>query len=422
MKSFLSVLVLLVLTFASQSFAQFSVTGTMTGAMHLMTYQSWGYTVDSTPQGQRVRRILQDAKRLGFKTVIFNFRAHMITGRSSDIRSTVPLNEQPTGERLLLETAAYAKSLRLQVAFRPILLVVGPKGEFPYVENKKIYWWHGIIAPKNVESWFESYYRYHERYLKLAAQAGAEWYSVGAEMNSMTSGLGAREPSQAMGYPKKWTQLIQKARTILGTQTKITYGVNYTDQYVIANDQKIWGGEFEQWRFYLTDTFKTPAYQQHQKDMQELWESLDVIGIDYYRAMGSSRDRFGNDLPTLVKQLSPRAESHASQLDNSLTEIAMTVGYEKPLFFQEAGWRSVEKCFLEPASYEDNGGKYNLVHQAAAWESFFKAYWVPRWPWMSGVGTWQVLVDEDTNAATDKGFTPLGKTQLEGIFQKYFQL
>lgn len=420
MKNVLYVCLVAVLTFCAQGFAQ-SLEDSRSGALHLMSYQSWGFTVDSTPQGQRVRHIIAEAKRLGFKTVIFNFRGHMITGRSSDIRSTVPLNEQATEERLLIETAEYAKSLGLKVAFRPILLVVGPRGEFPYVENKKIYWWHGVIAPKNVDTWFESYFKYHERYLKIAARVGAEWYSVGAEMNSMTSGLGERFPSQALGYPKKWTQLVGRARAILGTATKITYGVNYTDQYVIANKQKIWGGEFEQWRVYLTDSFKTPAYIQHQKDMRELWQALDEIGIDYYRAMGSPKDHFGNDLAVLVKQLSPRAESHASQLDTGLTEIAMTVGYEKSVFFQEMGYRSVDKCFLEPASYEDHGGKYNLIHQAAAWEGFLKAFWEPQWPWMAGVGVWQVLVDTDPNPATDKGFSPLGKAPLENVFIKYFK-
>lgn len=386
-------------------------------AIHLVTYQSWGFTVDTTPQGQRVRRIIERSKALGFKTVIFNFRGHMITGRSSDIRSTVPLSEQATEERLLLESAEYAKSLGMSVAFRPILLVVGPKGEFPYIENRKTYWWHGIIAPTNPTTWFEAYYKFHERYLKLAAKAGAEWYSIGAEMHSMTSGLGAREPSRPLGYPGKWAELVRRARNVLGPNIQITYGVNYTDQYVIANGQKSWGGELEQWRFFMTEPFTTPSYVKHQKDLHDFWSQLDVIGIDYYRAIGSTNDRYGNEHSALVRQLLPRVQSHASQLDNILTEIAMTVGYERPLYFQEAGYRSVEKCFLDPSSYESDGGKFSLVHQAAAWDAFFKGYWEPQWPWMAGVGVWQVLVDEETNGATDTGFTPLGKKPVEDVLR-----
>lgn len=389
-------------------------------AIHLVTYQAWGFTVDSTPQGQRVRRIIDDSYRLGFRTVIFNFRGHMIGGTGSDIRSTVPAHQQETEERLLLEAVAYAKSLGMTVAFRPILLVVGPRGEFPYVEGKT-FWWHGVIKPTQPQLWFANYFKFHERYLRLAARAGAEWYSIGAEMHSMTSGLGERDPQWRLGYPKQWVELIHKARAILGSQTQITYGINYTDQYVLSDGQKTWGGELEQWRYYMTANFQKPANIQHQKDLREFWSLLDVIGIDYYRALASANDRFSNDFATLVRQLEARPQSHASQLDTTLTEMALLDGTLKPLFFQEVGYRSVEKCFLDPSSYEEDGGKYSLVHQGAAWEAFFRAYWAPNWPWMTGMGMWQILVDEDTQAKTDKGFTPLGKEPVESVLKRYLK-
>ncbi len=416
MKLYLLCILINLLLFASISSAQMPKPS---AALHLVTYQSWGFTIDTTPQGQRVRRLLQESRRLGFDTVVFNFRGHMITGTGSDIRSTVPLSEQATEERLLLETAAYAKSLGLKVAFRPILLVVGPKGEFPYVERGRIYWWHGVIKPRQPQAWFQNYYKLHERYLNLAAKAGAAWYSIGAEMNSMTSGLGERDRTMRLGYPKQWVQLVKKARAILGSQTKITYGINYTDQYIVTGGLKTWGGELEQWRYYLTEPFRQPVNIQHQKDLQEFWSSLDVIGIDYYRAFANSKDRFSTDFTQLVKQIQERPLSHASQLDNVLTEVAMTIGSEKPVFFQEVGYRSVEECFLHPASFESEGGKSNPMHQAAAWEAFFRAYWQPQWPWMTGVGVWQVLVDEDAAGPQDRGFSPLGKPSVEDVFLRY---
>lgn len=391
-----------------------------TAALHLITYQSWGFTVDSTPQGQKVRHVLNEAVRLGFKSVVFNFRGHMITGTGSDIRATVLPAHQETEERLLLETTRYAKSLGLSVAFRPILLVVGPRGEFPYTE-RGIYWWHGNIKPKNIATWFENYYKFHERYLKLAAKAGAEWYSIGAEMHSMTSGFGDRDPKWKRGFPEKWVELIAKARSILGNATKITYGVNYTDQYIMANGQRILGGEIEQWRFYLTENFRKPEDIAHQKALQQMWSALDVIGLDYYRALASPQESFANDFVRLSKQLEARPKSHADQLDNLLTEVALTLGFEKPVYFQEVGYRSVEKCFLSPASYEDRGGKENILHQAVAWEAFFRAYWAPQWPWMSGVAVWQVLVDEGPTNPPGKGFTPIGKALTEEVFQRYLK-
>lgn len=391
------------------------------GAIHLMTYQSWGYTVDkSSPQGLRVRHILEESSRLGFKSIILNFRGHMVTGTGSDIHSTVKPEEQATEERLILETVRYAKSLGLKVSFRPILLVVGPKGEFPYVENRKYFWWHGNIRPKDPKSWFANYFKYHERYLKLAAKAGADWYSIGAEMHSMTSGFGERDPSWRTGFPKMWVDMIQKARAIVGTGTKITYGMNYTDQYVVSNGQKIWGGEIEQWRNDIVETFTDPKLIQHQNDLRALWGSLDIIGIDYYRALASTNDKLATDFATLANQLQARPASHATQLDNLLTQVALTVGVEKPLFFQEVGYRSVENCFLDPSAYESQPGKTNLIHQAAAWEAFFRAYWQPHWNWMSGVGLWQDLVDTDPGP-NDAGFTPFGKAPVESVLQKYLQ-
>jgi roadblock/LC7 domain-containing protein len=212
--------------------------------------------------------------------------------------------------------------------------------------------------------------------------------------------------------------MIGKARQILGDRTKITYGINYTDQYVLVGGQKIVGGEIEQWKFYLTETFTKPANQKHQQDMQALWNSLDVIGFDYYRALASQNEKFSSDYATLVHQLESRPQSHASQLDTALTEIALTLGAEKPAFIQEVGYSSTENTFLEPAAYESSKGKLNLFHQAAAWEAFLKAYWTPQWPWMTGFGMWQVLVDEETTA-NDKGFTPLQKHPIENVLQKY---
>lgn len=404
----------LVFLICGQTFAQ----SVPTAAIHLITYQPWGFTVDNTAQGERVRHIIDESHRLGFRTVIFNFRAHMIGGTSSDIRSTVPAHQQANEERFLLATVDYAKSKGMKVAFRPILLVVGPKGEFPYTQGK-IYWWHGVIKPKNIDTWFDAYFKFHERYMKIAALAGAEWYSIGAEMNSMTSGLGEREPDWRLGYPKKWVEFIRNARTVLNPDTKVMYGINYTDQYIVVNGQKTWGGEMEQWRHYMTADFTKPVNQQHQKDLRELWSALDVVGIDYYRALASSNEKFSNDFQSLVSQLEGRPQSHASQIDTFLTEMGMIEGDIKPLFFQEVGYRSVEKCFLDPASYEEQGGKVNLQHQAAAWEAFFRAYWMPQWPWMTGVGMWQILVDETPGSGPDKGFSPLGKEPLESVLKKH---
>jgi len=391
-----------------------------TAGLHLMTYQSWGYNVDAGPQGDRVRRIIGQAKELGFKEVIFNFRGHMVTGTSAEIRSSVPPEEQPAEEKLLLETVAYAKGLGLNVAFRPILLVVGPKGEFPYGKAGRT-WWHGNIQPKDPKAWFAAYFRFHERYLRLAKAAGASWYSIGAEMNSMTTGRGIKRGEQARGFPREWVKLIEQAKAILGPATKVTYGVNYTDQATTEGGTRINGGEIEQWRYFLTETFRKPADLEHQAGMIALWNALDSIGIDYYRALSSDRRSYPTELKDLSALLKQTASSHANQLDNSLTEISLALGVDKPVYFQEMGYRSAEESFVKPASYESRKGVFSELHQAAAWDAFLGAYWDARWPWFEGVGLWQVLVDSDIEPSRDTGFNPIGKPLTEQVLRGHFQ-
>lgn len=248
---------------------------------------------------------------------------------------------------------------------------------------------------------------------------GAEWYSIGAEMHSMTVGFGERDKTWSLGYPEKWVEFIKKAREAMGGEVKITYALNYTDQYIIANGSKVWGGELEQWRHFMFSDFSTEKYQKHQQAVRDLWSALDIIGIDYYRAFAGKAQSFSRDHKTLVSQLLDRPKSHADQLDTLMTESAIVLGQEKPVYFQEMGFRSADKSFLNPSAYEDAGGAFNPLHQAAAWEAFFKAYWKVNWPWMAGVGYWQVQVDEDINQKNNTGFTPFAKPEIQKVLKEY---
>lgn len=373
--------------------------------------------MDSTPQGERVKSILQRAKALGFAEVIFNFRAFMITGKSAEIRSSVAPEEQEAEERLLAEAVRHAQGLGLKVAFRPILLVIGPKGEFPFSE-KGITWWHGNIMPADVPAWFESYFLYHERYLRMAAELGVSWYSLGAEMHSMTSGRGSRAVGYKYGYPERWVGLVKRARGILGSGVKLTYGINYTDQAVKDGSSSVLGGEFKQWHISMTNEPRNADEIRVQAGLKEFWQELDTIGLDYYRALASGT-RFPSRFNPLAELLTDRALSHATQLDTMISEMDLLTGKDSKIFLQELGYRRVNNSFLSPSSYEDRGGEINPLHQAAAWEAVFRGFWDPNWPWMTGLGVWQVLVDTDPSAS-DKGFSIFGNEEAELVFKARF--
>lgn len=413
---FMRLLLLLIFFIPLQTLA---VQASREAAVNIITYWPTGFRVDETSQGQRVRRLLGKIKALGVDTVIFNFRGRMIGGTSSDIRPVVDIQDQPEEERLIEETSRFAQSIGLQVAFRPILLVVGPQGEFPYLENG-FTWWHGNIRPVNITTWFQSFFEYHNRYMRLARKVNALWYSVGAEMHSLTSGLGSRSPLSRFGYPLQWVQFITQARAVLGPHVLVTYGVNYTDQYVLEEGLRTWGGEFEQWRHDLTFTPKNPTEKQHQENMKALWRSLDFAGLDYYRALGASKTKYPTNYDELVPMLSSMSETYALSLDQALTQISAATDTNHPLAIQEVGYRSVEKCFVSPYLYEEDHTPLNYQHQAAAWDALLSSMWTDQRPWVRGVGLWQVLLDDDSDLEINRGFSPLGKEPAEQVLKKYF--
>lgn len=392
-------------------------------AIHLMTYDPLGYRIDSSSQGIKNQRHIQKLKDFGFKTLIFNFRSHMVGPTSSFVSSTVPDYLKKQEFILLKNIMLHATRLGFKVALRPIVLVVGPKGEFPYQDKKKVYWWHGNIDPKNPKDWFQSYFAYHEPYLKLASEVEASWYSIGAEMHSLTTGLGPRRPHRPYGYPHHWLEFVKKAKEILGPDLPIMYGANYTDQYVLVHGTKNLGGEIEQWRQDLTQTPRNEEFKRHQLNLQTLWDEIDILGIDYYRSLGNSKIEFKNDVESLTDQLLPQALSHAYQIDQIITEISLvnTSSSPKLVYFQEVGYRSTELSFLNPAQYEDISKPPNEVHQAAAWNTFFKAYLEPDWPWFIGVGVWQYSLDEDPSTMSYQSFSPLDKPRTERVFKRWFE-
>ncbi|MDX9731322.1 MAG: hypothetical protein RBT63_06080 [Bdellovibrionales bacterium] len=386
-------------------------------AMNLTTYQSWGFTVDSSPQGARVRNLMHRLRDLGFNHLTFNVRGRMVGGAANEIVSSVPPAEQMQEEALLLETIAYAHRLGFTTGLRPIVLVVGPRGEFPYVKNG-VTWWHGNINPSNPARWFQSFALFHSRYWEIARRGGVAAYTIGAELHSLTTGKGERDRRRPHGYPERWVEMVREARRTMGSSVQLIYDINYTDQYILADGVKKLGGEFEQFRWDMTRTPKTAREREYQASLVEFWRSLDRIGIDLYRPLASRRTSV--NAPTLLRDLRARVDSYATQLDTALFEIEMATGVSKELELKEVGYRSVEWGFLNPAAYETAGGRFSALHQALAWDALLGGFVSASWPWMKGVHVWEVNVDRDHMNARDTGFTPLGKPASEEVFARYF--
>lgn len=380
-------------------------------------------STDATKPTEAQKRLLE-IKQLGGNHIILNVRGRMIGGTTNEIIPVTPPNERARESQSIIRLVKYAKSLGLTVGLRPIFFVVGPNGEFPYTETlasgEKKLWWHGNIQPSNPNRWFESFRVFLDQYLLVARVAAVEEFTIGAELYSMTVGVEDQWKEFPYGFPGRWLNLLKYARTKL-PKARLMYDINFTDDSVKNDGFEKVGGELERWRYRLVD-LANPTNESERliwQQLVEFWTGLDAIGIDMYRSLGDSNVRYSSDYKTLVGQLKERTESYAGQLDNVMTEIAVTLGVEKPVIMKEVGYRSVELGFIDPFTYAGTG-KYNEMHQAAAYEALFEAFWAPGWRWFQGIGFWDIPIDPANHGPQDIGFSPIRKKATEGIVKKYF--
>ncbi|OFZ12735.1 MAG: hypothetical protein A2X86_15585 [Bdellovibrionales bacterium GWA2_49_15] len=304
----------------------------------------------------------------------------------------------------------------LTVQLRPILFVVTDLNTlapfFTMEEGQRKSWFHGNIRPQNPEEWFASFKAYHDLYLTIARLAQVEFYTLGAELYSMTVGIEGEWKEYPEGFPKNWSQLLQYARKQLPAKTKIMYDLTYTDDY---GHSVVRGGEFERWRHRLVDL---PASS---SELREFWSSLDAIGVDMYRSLGSGEELVPQNYPELVKFLRQTSDRYAKELTASLSQIETTLKIKKSVILKEVGFRSSQLSFLNPFAYDNPGEQLNLEHQAAAYEAFLESFSDPKLQWLGGMAFWDIGVSPKRRGEQDNGFTPVGKPHTEAVIKRYYQ-
>jgi hypothetical protein len=364
------------------------------------------------------------AKGLGASHIILNVRATMVGGRGNEVTPMTPPAARGDEARRLVRLMRYIRAQGMTVGLRPLVFVVGPRGEFPYVETRpdgsKKSWWHGNIQPSDPDRWFESFRVYLDQYALIAKLGKADDFTLGAELYSMTVGIEDQWKEYPYGFPGRWLELLRYFRGKL-PDARLAYDINFTDDAVASGGLRKAGGEIERWRYRLVDLAGAiePAQKQIWQDLVAFWTELDAIGIDMYRSLASERDALSPQLEPLAAELKARADSYASQLDTILTEIAVYVGVDKAIVLKEVGFRSVDKGYIDPFTYS-GAGAYNEVHQAAAYSALFAAFWAPKWPWFKGICFWDIAIDPAKSGPGDVGFSPLGKPLTEAQIRAYF--
>lgn len=367
-------------------------------------------------------------KSLGATHVVLNPQAKMTDPRGSDMIPEVPVSERNNERARYKRLIDYIRSQGMTVGIRPIFFVIKPDGTFPYTEAQndgsvKV-WWHGNIQPTDVNRWFESFKLFHDTYLLIGKLNKVEEYTIGAELYSMTVGIEDQWKEHPYGFPGKWLQLLRYAKSKLNPGVRMMYDINFTDDRASSNgDLTAMGGEFERWRYRLVDLAnpENPMEREIWMNLVDFWRELDAIGIDMYRSLASKTDIIPVPYKDIVSLLKIRSDEYAGQVDIALAEIQSVTDKEQFMIFKEAGFRSVEKGFINPFDYETGLGVYREDHQAASFDALFQSFWEPRFPWFQGASFWDVSVSPTRNTGVgDTGFSPIGKKMTVEVLRKLF--
>lgn len=370
------------------------------------------------------QKAVDEAKRLGSNHIILNVRATMSGPFSSEIIPVTPPAERSREALRMARLIKYIQSQNMTVGIRPIFFVVGPNGEFPYFEKQPDgtlkTWWHGNIQPRDPNRWFESFRVYLDMYITVARMAKADEFTIGAELYSMTVGVEDQWKEHPYGFPGRWLELLRYTRSKLPT-ARLMYDINFTDDSVNTGGLTASGGEFERWRYRLVELANPSNPQEAQiwNDLASFWKELDAVGFDIYRSLASHNQSLPLNRAELTSVLKNRADSYATQLDTGLMEIEFTLDHHKKAIIKEIGFRSVERGFIDPFAYAGSG-TLNLLHQSAAYDAIFQAFWKPQWPWFGGINFWDIAVDDSKQGPEDTGFSPLGKPETEEIVKSYY--
>lgn len=238
----------------------------------------------------------------------------------------------------LFDIIGYARGLGLKVLLKPHVDIL---------EGNR---WRGEIGPAFTEAdwavWFASYRSFILHYAALAAEAGADLFSIGCELDA------------TVHRGSEWRSVIAAVRQV------------YPGRLIYADDQAESAPDAVTW-----------------------WDALDLIGMDAY--------------PTLSAETRPSVSSLCLGWEGYLDKLhRLSERWGKPLVITEIGYRSVEGGAYNPWDWQKRG-PVDLVTQRKAYEAAFRM--VAGRTWLAGIYWWQWMPDPDHGGPADTGYSPHGK-------------
>ncbi len=193
--------------------------------------------------------------------------------------------------------------------------------------------WRAFINPSDADLWFRNYTTLINHYADLGRQYGAVALCIGAELVSMSTNV---------AYESRWRTLIAGARGRFAG--KLLYSAN-------------WGSE---------------GFAEEFPDVP-FWDALDYLGISAYFELATTNS------PT-VEQLKASWESWKTRKIYPFQQQ-----WNKPLFFIEGGYRSLDGAAIQPWNYEAQGS-LDTQEQVDLYEALFQSW--SGVPWFAGSAFW----------------------------------
>ena len=244
----------------------------------------------------------------------------------------------------------------------------------PHVDCRDVTW-RGIIRPKDLNFWFNSYDNFMQYYARLAQENNAEMFCVGCELISLS-------------LPKAnilwWEKIIGNVRKIY--KGPLTYAAN-------------WNGNWEYQRVPFWDLLDYLAIDAYFPISDSQRPAVDELVKGWYHYKGDCAD---------LPEGSPRWIDEMEKWHKK---------YKKQVIIAELGYRSIEYPGKAPFAWAGGVGEEHAISQANCYEATLSVF--EKKEWFEGIFWWNWLTNPDAGGEEDTDYTPQNKP-AEQVLKKIF--
>lgn len=255
------------------------------------------------------------------------------------------------------QSIADAHALGLSVLLKPMLTPLDGAGQMS-------------LAPTDVEAFFASYKAKIVEYAQLARDMGVEELSIGNELSSLSGEQ----------YRSYWLDIIAAVREVYdGTVT-----------YAAATDEA---------------------------NHVSFWDAVDEIGVNAYPPLTNSFEPTVEEMTAAWHSVSSNDYWAAVMNHQSPVDFfhSLSVQYNKPVLFTEAGYRSLDGTNIRPGGWNVTSTQ-DVGEQRDAFEAFFNV-WSAEGSWFRGAHIWEW---DPSNAYSPTGYSPMDKP-AEQLISDWFE-